>query len=140
MLPLPPPLLRGEDGNWEIGIDIHTLSALCVNLITNRNLLCSGNSAQCCSHGLQPARLLHAWDSPGKNTGVGCHALLQGIFPTQGSNPALLHCRWILYHLSHQGGLYSVFSGDLNGKEIQKRGYIYIIADSPCCTVHNTTP
>ena len=42
-------------------------------------------------------------DSPGKNTGVGCHALLQGIFPTQGSNPGLLHCRRILYHLSHQG-------------------------------------
>ena len=42
-------------------------------------------------------------DSPGKNTGVRCHALLQGIFPTQGSNPGLLHCKWILYHLSHQG-------------------------------------
>ena len=42
-------------------------------------------------------------DSPGKDTGVGCHALLQGIFPTQGSNPGLLHCRQILYHLSHQG-------------------------------------
>ena len=41
--------------------------------------------------------------SPGKNIGVGCHALLQGIFPTQGSNPGLLHCRWILYRLSHQG-------------------------------------
>ena len=34
----------------------------------------------------------------------GCHALLQGIFPTQGPNPGLLHCRQILYHLSHQGG------------------------------------
>ena len=44
-------------------------------------------------------------DSPGKNTGVGCHALFQGIFPTQGSNPGILHCRWILYHLSHQGSL-----------------------------------
>ena len=42
-------------------------------------------------------------DSPGKNTGVGCHALLQGIFPTQGLNPGFLHCRWILYCLSHQG-------------------------------------
>ena len=42
-------------------------------------------------------------DSPGQNTGVGCHALLQGIFPTQGSNPGLSHCRWILYCLSHQG-------------------------------------
>ena len=42
-------------------------------------------------------------NSPGRNTGVGCHTLLQGIFPTQGSNPGLLHCRWILYCLSHQG-------------------------------------
>ena len=41
-------------------------------------------------------------DSPGKNTGVGCHALLQGIFPTQGSNSDLLHCGQILYHLGHQ--------------------------------------
>ena len=44
-------------------------------------------------------------DSPGKNTGVGCHAFLQGIFPTQGLNPGLLYCKWILYHLSHQGSL-----------------------------------
>ena len=42
-------------------------------------------------------------DSPGKNTGLGCHALLQGIFPTQGLNPDLWPCRQILYHLSHQG-------------------------------------
>ena len=44
-------------------------------------------------------------DSPGKNTGVGCRALLQGIFPTQGWNPGLPPCRRILYHLSHQGSL-----------------------------------
>ena len=44
-------------------------------------------------------------DSPGKNTGVGCHALFSGIFPTQGSNPGLPHCRHILYHLSHHGSL-----------------------------------
>ena len=42
-------------------------------------------------------------DSPGKNRVVGCHALLQEIFPTQGSNSGLPHCRWILYHMSHQG-------------------------------------
>ena len=42
-------------------------------------------------HGLQSARLLCPWDSPGKNTGVGCDALLQGIFMTQGSNPYLFH-------------------------------------------------
>ena len=46
-------------------------------------------------------------DSPGTNTGVGCHALFQGIFPTQESNQALLHCRWILYQLSYQASLYS---------------------------------
>ena len=46
------------------------------------------------------------WDSAGKNTGVGCHFLLQGSSPTQGSklhHLCLLHCRWILYPLSHQG-------------------------------------
>ena len=49
-----------------------------------------------------PGSSVHG-DSPGKNTGVDCHALLQGIFPIQGSNPDLLHCRWLLYLLNHQG-------------------------------------
>ena len=53
--------------------------------------------------GLQLARLLCPWNSPDKNTGVGCHFFLQGIFPTQGSNSGLLHCRQMLYHLSYQG-------------------------------------
>ena len=48
-------------------------------------------------------RLLCPWNSPGKNTGVGCHSFLQGIFWTQGSNLGLLHCTQILYHLSYQG-------------------------------------
>ena len=43
------------------------------------------------------------WNSPGQDAGVGSHSLLQGIFPTQGLNPGLLHCRQILYQLSHQG-------------------------------------
>ena len=47
-------------------------------------------------------------NSPGKKTGVGCHSLLQGIFPTQGSNPDLLHFRQILYHLSHQGSPFRI--------------------------------
>ena len=54
-------------------------------------------------HGLQPATLLCPWDFPGKNTGMGCHFLLQWFFPTQGSNPGLPHCRQTPYHLSHQG-------------------------------------
>ena len=49
------------------------------------------------------ATLLYPWNSPGKNIGVGCHFLLQGIFPTQGLNLSLPNCRQILYHLSHQG-------------------------------------
>ena len=49
------------------------------------------------------ARLLCSWDFAGKNTGVGCHSLLQGIFLTQGLNPHLLHCRQILYHLEPPG-------------------------------------
>ena len=57
-----------------------------------------GNPMHCSS----PGSSVHG-DSPGKNTGVGCHALLQRIFPNQGSNPGLPHCRPILYQLSHQG-------------------------------------
>ena len=48
-----------------------------------------------------PGSSVHG-DSPGKNTGVGCHALLQGIFLIQGSNPCLLHCRQIFCHLSYR--------------------------------------
>ena len=51
----------------------------------------------------QSARLLYPWNSPGMNTGVVCHSLLQGIFLTQRLDPGLLHCRLILYCLSHQG-------------------------------------
>ena len=47
--------------------------------------------------------LLHPWDFSGKSTRVGCHFLLQRIFPTQGSNPGLTHCKQTLYRLSHQG-------------------------------------
>ena len=53
-------------------------------------------------HGLQRARLHCPWNSLGKNSGVGCHALLQGIFSTQGLNWDLPHWRWIHYCLSHQ--------------------------------------
>ena len=55
------------------------------------------------------ARLLCPWGSPGKNTGVGCHSLLQGIFPTQESNPGLLHYKQILYQLSYQGSCFHFF-------------------------------
>ena len=55
------------------------------------------------SNSLWPHGLHSPWNSPGRNTGVGSLSLLQGIFPTQGSNPGLLHCRQIFYQLSHKG-------------------------------------
>ena len=55
------------------------------------------------SDSLRPHGLYSAWDSPDQNTGVGSLSLPHGIFPTQRSNPGLLHCRRILYQLSHKG-------------------------------------
>ena len=81
-------------------------------------------------HGLQPARVLCPWGSPGKNTGVGCYSLFQGIFPTWGLNPGLLHQRQILYHLSHQGSptyciaqgiIFNILLESHNGKEYEKK-------------------
>ena len=65
-------------------------------LPNNYTVICCCLVAQSCldllwPYGLQPTRLLCPWDFPDKNTGVGCHFLLQGIFPTQGSNPHFLH-------------------------------------------------
>ena len=76
---------------------INLLQIMCVCLVTQLRLtLC--NPLDCSP----PGSSVHG-DSPGKNTGVGCHSLLQGIFPTQELNWGLLHCRWILYPLSHRG-------------------------------------
>ena len=90
--------LHLEIGLWEI-----TEVVLC--LVTSvLSTLC--NQMGCSQAGFS----LHG-DSPGKNTGVGWHAILQGIFPTQGSNPDLPHCRWILYCLTAphpQGSLIKV--------------------------------
>ena len=72
--------------------------------------------------GLSPSRLLCPWDSPGKSTGVGCHALLQGIVPTQGLNPCLLrllYCGRILYPLSLLGRPPPVISNSKTKQNIQ---------------------
>ena len=55
------------------------------------------------SNSLRPHELYSPWNSPGKNIGIGSLSLLQRIFPTQGSNPGLLHCRQILHQLSYEG-------------------------------------
>ena len=74
----------------------------------NCSLLClemesESESRSVMSDSLGPHGLYSSWNSPGQNTGVGSLSLLQRIFPTQGSNPGLPHCRRILYQLSHQG-------------------------------------
>ena len=83
-------------------------------------------SYRCVSHSVmsdssqpheEPTRLFCPWDFPGKNTGVGSHFLLQGIFLTQRSNLGLLHCRRIFYHLSYQR---SPMSLRLGAKSYQK--------------------
>ena len=80
------------------------------NLISHSNVMSHAHAQSCLtlchSIGLWFNRLLCPWNFPGKNTGVGCHLLLQEIFLTQGLNPrllCLLHCRQVLYLLSHQG-------------------------------------
>ena len=70
----------------EIG---NLLEAISVSVCESVSCSVMSNSLQ--SHGLRPTRLLCPWDFPGKNIGVGCHCLLQGIFPTQRLNPGLLH-------------------------------------------------
>ena len=67
-----------------------------------------------------PIRLLSPRNSPGKNTRVSSHSFLQEIFPTQGLNPGLPHCRQILHPLSHQGSPIIIFSTSLS--------YIYILS------------
>ena len=73
-------------------------------------------------------RLPCPWDSPGKNTGVCCHFLLQGIFPTQGLNPGLLHCRQILSHLSHQGSPVGYYSAVIK-KEVMPSATVWMDPD-----------
>ena len=72
-------------------------------LLDNRLLTKWSESCSVVSDSSQPHGLYSPWNSPGQNTGVGSLSFLQGIFPSQGSNPGLPHCRQILYQLSHKG-------------------------------------
>ena len=86
---------------WHINSRIKIVATLCKTEVAQScPTLCDpmGSSLQC-------TKLLHPWDFQDKSTGVRCHFLLQGIFPSQGSNPGLSHCRQTFYHLSHQGSL-----------------------------------
>ena len=76
---------------WQCGLQTKCV-CVCICMC-----VCSPTSSSLQPHGLKPTRLLHLWDSPGTNTDVGFHSLLQGIFPTQGSNQGLLYCGLTLY-------------------------------------------
>ena len=84
------PYLKCQSGlESHLKVELCLVAQLCLTLC---------NSTDCSP----PGSSVHG-DSIGKNTGMGCHALLQGIVPTQGSNPGLPYCEQILYRLSHQG-------------------------------------
>ena len=74
--------------------------------------VCESHSVM--SDSLRPHGLYSPWNSPGQNTRVGGLSLLQGIFPNQGWNPGLPHCRRILYQLSHKGSPSHIHSCDFN--------------------------
>ena len=79
------------------------------------------------SDSLRLHELYSLWNSPGQNTGVGSLSLLQGIVPTQGSNPGLPHCRQILYRLSHQGSPMHQWSTTKRGQQctIQRKHSLF---------------
>ena len=83
--------LEVRGGDFPGGLQTSAVAQLCPILYNLMDCSLPGSSI----HGIFQAR---------KSTGVGCHCLFQGIFPTQGSNPGLPHYRQMLYHLSHQGG------------------------------------
>ena len=87
----PHPVSSGKQSHWDLTVLVLGGRLSCVfNPIPGVVFSHSVESDSLPPHGLQPARLLCPWDSPGKKTGVGCHFLLQGIIPTQGLNPPAL--------------------------------------------------
>ena len=92
------PYIYKSSWNFRNNIRITSLNAYCVLFLVAQSCPTLCNPMD---HSPPGSSVLG--DSSGKNTKVGCHSLLQGIFPTQGSNLGLRHCRRILYQLSHLG-------------------------------------
>ena len=80
---------------------------------------------------LRPHRLYSPWDSPGQNTGVDSLSLLQGTFPTQGSNPGLPHCRQILYQLSHSKCFIIIISIIMSCSQFNGASHIALVVNNP---------
>ena len=99
------PLTKGHWlGSWE---NLHTICRIVKNIISTLISwfwqVSESESRSLVFDSLWPHGLYSPWNSPGQNNGVGSLSLLQGIFRSQESNPGLLHCRQILYQLSHKG-------------------------------------
>ena len=92
-----------QDASLTPSFLIHRIEIMDIYLIGLLAKLDISESWSVMSDSLRSHEQHSSWNSPGQNTEVGSLSLLQGIFPTQGSNPGLLHCRQILYWLSHQG-------------------------------------
>ena len=93
------------------------------------------------SDSLQPHGLYSPWNSLGQNTGVGSLSLLQGIFPTQGSNPGLLHRRQTLYQLSHKGSPYiSIITLNVNGLNASTKRHRLAGEMKRCACMHFHLP
>ena len=90
-----------DRGTWQAAV--HGVTKSWKWLSITHIYVCETENRSVVSESLRPNRLYSPWNSLGQNAGVGNHSLLQGIFPIQGSNPGLPHCRWILYQLSHEG-------------------------------------
>ena len=93
-----------------MNIYIYVCVCVCVSthIHTHARAMSESESRSVVSYSLQLHGQYSPWNSPGQNTGVGSHSLLQGIFPTQGLNPGLPHCRQILYQLGHQESLHAM--------------------------------
>ena len=111
-----------------LALRLHGLWRACVNASEVTSVV----SDSLWPHGPQPTRLLCPWDSPGKNTGVGCHFLLQGVFLTQGWNPCLLHCWQILEHGSQGSAWWPVVC---KWSQLPKRAYSH-----PQTSSHEISP
>ena len=90
---------KSFDNSIPVSFRVCPLSFLCAVFYEESE----STSRSVVSDSLLPHGLYSPWNSPGQYTGVGSLSLLQGIFPTQGSNPGLPHCRRILYQLTHKG-------------------------------------
>ena len=92
-----------DESQTEIKISRRNINNL--RYVDNTILVAENESESCSvvSGSLRPHGLCRPWNSPGQNIGMGSLSLFQGIFPNQGSNSGLPHCRQILYQLNHQG-------------------------------------